>query len=55
VQSVSAGSARVRVVRLVTIDQRFGCRTWHGSYQVVRRGGRWLAARADIKPRPCSP
>ena len=53
VSSSTTSTATVRVIRLVTVDHRFGCRDWSGSYAVILRSRRWLIARANITPRRC--
>ena len=53
--STNGHDATVRVVTLITHDVRFGCRSWTGSYRMIRAGGEWLIARAGIAPRPCAP
>lgn len=50
----SGNDATIMVLSLVTVDVRFGCRSWTGSYEVSSHAGRWLIARADITPRPCT-
>jgi hypothetical protein len=50
----SGTEATVTVLSLVTVDQRFGCRSWTGAYRMTSRGGHWLIVRADITPRPCA-
>jgi hypothetical protein len=46
--------ATVTVLSLVTDDERFGCRSWTGTYRMTSQGGHWMIARADITPRPCT-
>ncbi len=50
----SSTAAAITVVSLVTVDQRFGCRSWTGTYRMTRLAGHWLIARADITPHPCT-
>ncbi len=55
VLSESATHARVRIVRLITHDHRYGCRTWHGTYRLARsRAGEWQISQAAITPRSCT-
>jgi hypothetical protein len=51
--SSSATSATVGVSSLQTIDHKYGCRTWSGTYQMVFEENEWLIARADITPSAC--
>jgi hypothetical protein len=52
-ESSSATSAVVGVSSLQTIDHKYGCRTWAGTYQMVFESDEWLMARADIMPSAC--
>lgn len=54
VGDASDNHATITVVSLVTVDRRFGCRSWSGTYELSSEHGRWLIARADITPRPCT-
>jgi len=53
VTSRTSSRATVVVGSLITRDQRYGCRTWSGSYELIETAGRWRIARAAITPRPC--
>ncbi|MGA2012473.1 MAG: hypothetical protein ABSH51_18365 [Solirubrobacteraceae bacterium] len=53
VSRLSGATATVGVTSLVTHDHEFGCRTWSGTYGMVRRAAGWLIASADITPAPC--
>ena len=52
-ESRSATSAVIGVSSLQTIDHKYGCRTWTGTYQIVFGSDEWLIARADIVPSAC--
>jgi pyruvate/2-oxoglutarate dehydrogenase complex dihydrolipoamide acyltransferase (E2) component len=49
----SGNHATVNIGELKTIDKKYGCRTWTGTYGMVREGGRWLISSAGIEPHPC--
>ena len=53
VTAASGTAATITVDSLTTTDGLYGCRTWSGSYQLIRVGGRWQIARASISPSPC--
>ncbi|TML78158.1 MAG: toll/interleukin-1 receptor domain-containing protein [Actinobacteria bacterium] len=48
-----ASTAVVKVTSLITRDEKVGCQTWSGAYQLRNQGGHWLIERAGIKPHPC--
>ena len=50
---ISGNHARIVVKRLVTHDRQSGCRSWTGSYEMVRSARRWLIASARISPKAC--
>lgn len=53
VGAIAGGLATVHVKSLITRDERFGCQTWSGSYQMVSEQGQWLIRRANIRAVPC--
>jgi hypothetical protein len=53
VTSRTGSRATVLIGSLITRDQRYGCQTWSGSYELIETAGRWRIARAAITPRPC--
>ncbi len=53
VTSRTSTRATVVVRSLITRDQRYGCQTWSGSYELIETGGRWRIDRAAIAPQPC--
>lgn len=52
--AVSQTRATVDSTSLITKDATYRCRTWSGSYRLVRVGGRWLIDQADLTPAPCA-
>jgi hypothetical protein len=50
---ISGNHATIVVNRLITHDQQYGCRSWSGHYSMVRAGGHWLVASAQITPKAC--
>ncbi len=53
VTAQTSSRATVAVGSLITHDQRYGCQTWSGSYELIETAGRWRTVRAPIPPRPC--
>ena len=54
VTASSGASAEIAVILLVTRDTEFGCRTWNGSYSMVKESGNWRIERASISPQACA-
>ncbi len=54
VTSISGSSATVKIARLITDDQQYGCRTWTGSYQMTLQPSGWLIEHANLTPQSCS-
>jgi hypothetical protein len=50
----AASHATVVVDRLVTLDRRYGCQAWRGTYELSRVTGAWRIARATITPTRCT-
>jgi hypothetical protein len=54
VSAIDGSTATVQVDSLITHDRQFGCRSWSGTYELVRQDSRWLIERASITPAACS-
>lgn len=50
---ISGIHATIKVDRLITHDDQYGCRSWSGIYDLVRTDGHWLIASARIAPKAC--
>jgi hypothetical protein len=46
-------TASVSVGSLITEDAQFGCRSWTGTYSLVRESGEWRIQRAALTPHSC--
>jgi hypothetical protein len=51
--SFSGQHATVRIVKLQTVDRRYGCRNWTGTYGVSKENGQWLISEAHLESHPC--
>ena len=51
--SVSGNSASVEIASLQTVGASTGCKTWTGSYRLVRSGSGWLIDYARLSPTSC--
>lgn len=49
----AAGHWVVQIVHLETIDRRYGCRQWTGSYGVSKEGNEWKISEASLESHPC--
>lgn len=51
--SVSGNYAHVDVDSLITHDEKYGCRSWRGYYEMVKLDGNWHIDSARITPTVC--